>query len=81
MDTIGLRVPTKENRDFFAFNISNVSRLIPLIRCVTAAKNICKSLEVFNKYNISIEDTFSLAWSELHHYRVACFILLPSVNF
>jgi hypothetical protein len=28
MDTVGLRVPTKQIRDFSTFNVSNVSRLI-----------------------------------------------------
>jgi hypothetical protein len=61
MDTVALRVPTKQIRDFSNFNVSNVSRLIPLIRCVTAANNVCKSTEVFNKHNISLEDTFCFA--------------------
>jgi hypothetical protein len=28
-------------------------------RCITAANNICKSLYIFNKHNISLEDAFS----------------------
>jgi hypothetical protein len=39
--------------------ISNGSRLGPSTRCVTAA-NICKSLDGFNKPNISLEGTFFL---------------------
>jgi hypothetical protein len=29
MDIVGLRVPTKQIRDFSTFNVSNVSRLKP----------------------------------------------------
>jgi hypothetical protein len=54
-----LLVPTKQIRDFSTFNVSNVSRLNPSTRCVTAANNICKSLDVFNKHNISLEGAFS----------------------
>jgi hypothetical protein len=55
MDTVSLRAPSKQIRDFLIFNVSNVSR------CVTAANNICKSVDVFNKHDISIEDTFYFA--------------------
>jgi hypothetical protein len=37
MDTVGLRVPTKQIRGFSTFNVSNVSRLSHTARCVTAA--------------------------------------------
>jgi hypothetical protein len=37
MDIVGLRVPNEEIRDFSTFNVSNVSRVSPSIRCVTAA--------------------------------------------
>jgi hypothetical protein len=60
MDTAGLRVPPKQIRDFFACNVSNISRLSPSTGCVRAS-NICKSLDVFNKHDISLEDTFSFA--------------------
>jgi hypothetical protein len=39
MDTVGLRGPTKQIRDFTNFNVGSVSRH------VTAANNICKSLD------------------------------------
>jgi hypothetical protein len=54
-------VPTKQIRDFSTFKASNVSRLTPSTRCVTAANKICRSLDVFSKHAISIEDTFSFA--------------------
>jgi hypothetical protein len=61
MDTLALRVPTKQIGDFSTFDISNVSRLGAPARTVIAANNICKFLDVFNKYNISLEDTFCFA--------------------
>jgi hypothetical protein len=61
MDTAGLRVPTKQIKDFSTFKASNVSRLSPSTRRVTGANNICRALDVFSKYNISIENTFSFA--------------------
>jgi hypothetical protein len=61
MATVGVRVPTEQIRDFSTFNVRNVSRLGPSTRCVTAANSICISPDVFNKHNISLEDTFSFA--------------------
>jgi hypothetical protein len=49
MDIVGLRVPVKKIREYYTFNVSNVSRL----RCVVAANNICRSPDVFNKHDIS----------------------------
>jgi hypothetical protein len=61
MDTAGLRVPTKQIWVFSTFNVSNVSRLSPSRRCFTSANNICKSLDVFTKHNISLRTHFSFA--------------------
>jgi hypothetical protein len=66
MDTVGLRVPTKQIRDFSTCNGSNFLRLSLATRCVTAANNICASLDVFNKHTNSLEDTLSSA----SRYRV-----------
>jgi hypothetical protein len=59
MDTVCLRVPTKQIRDFSTFKVSNVSRLSPSTRCVTAANSICRSLDTFSKHTISIDDISS----------------------
>jgi hypothetical protein len=56
MDAVRLRVRTKQIR-----NIRNVSRLSPSTKCVTAANNTCKSPDVFNKSNISLQGTIFLA--------------------
>jgi hypothetical protein len=70
MDTVGLLVTTKKIKDISTLNVSNVSRHSPSTRCVTAASNICKSLDVFSKHNISLEGIFSLLNPiQLHHYR------------
>jgi hypothetical protein len=61
MDPAGLRVLTKQIRDFSTFNVSNVSWLSPLTGRVKAANNTYNSLEVFTKHNISLQDTFSFA--------------------
>jgi hypothetical protein len=63
MDTVGLRVPTKQIRDFSTFKVINVSRLNLSTRRVTVANSICRSLDVFSKHTNSIEDTFSFAQS------------------
>jgi hypothetical protein len=41
------------------FNVSNVSRLGPSAGHVTAANNIHRSVHVFNKHTVLLEDTFS----------------------
>jgi hypothetical protein len=58
MDNVGLRVPTKQIRGFSTFNLNNVWRLSSSSKCVTAANSFCKSLDVFNKHNMSLEDIF-----------------------
>jgi hypothetical protein len=52
MDTVSLRVPTKQIRDFSTFKVSNASRLSPSTRCVTTANSICRSLDIFSKHTI-----------------------------
>jgi hypothetical protein len=59
MVTVGFRVPTKQIRDFSIFNDNNASKLSPSTNCVTSADRVCRSLDVFIKHTISLEDTFS----------------------
>jgi hypothetical protein len=54
MATLGLRVPTKQIRDFCIFNINNALRLSASTRC-----HIFRSVDVFIKHTISLEDAFS----------------------
>jgi hypothetical protein len=60
MDMVGLHVPTKQIRDFSTCSVGNFTRLGPSTRYVTAAKT-SENLDVFNKHNISLENTFSFA--------------------
>jgi hypothetical protein len=60
MDTVGHRAPTKQIRDVYNFNVSNVLKFSPSTRCITAANNTAR-LEVLNKHNISLGDTFFFA--------------------
>jgi hypothetical protein len=57
---------TMQIRDFLIFNASKVSVLSPSTWCVTAAKRICRSLDVCNHHTPSLEDAFYFAQS----YRV-----------
>jgi hypothetical protein len=61
--SIGLRVPTKQIRDFSTYNVSNVRRFSRSTTYVATANGMYRSLDFFNKPNISIEDTFSFALS------------------
>jgi hypothetical protein len=80
--TVVLHVPTKQIRDFSIYTVSNVSRISPSTRYVTAANSICKSPDVFNTHITSIEDNFPwLNPTELRYYRVTCITLLPSIKF
>jgi hypothetical protein len=82
VDTVGLRVPTKQTRNVATFKVSNVSSLSPSTWCVAAANNICRSVDVFNRHNISLEDTFPLLNpTKSRHYYVTCIILLPRIKF
>jgi hypothetical protein len=60
VDTLGLPVLTRQIRDVYIFNVSNVSRFSPSTRWVTTV-NICISLDVFNKHTNSLKDSFSCA--------------------
>jgi hypothetical protein len=82
MNIAGLHAPTKQTRDFSTFNVSNVSRISLSSRRVKDPNNICKSLDFFNKYNISQENTFPLFNpTGLYHYCDACTIILPRIIF
>jgi hypothetical protein len=61
MDTIGFHVPTKQIGTFQTLKLIMSQRLSPSVTFVTAAYSICRSLEIFNKHTISLEDTLSFA--------------------
>jgi hypothetical protein len=59
MDTVGVRVPTRQIREFYTFSMSSALRNSPSARCVIAASGICRFLDISGKNIVSFEDTFS----------------------
>jgi hypothetical protein len=60
MDTVGIRVPTRQIRECSTFSVNSVQRHIPSARCVIAANDICRFLDIFGKNDVSFEDIFSI---------------------
>jgi hypothetical protein len=58
-DTLGVRVPTRQMREFSTFGGSSVLSHSTSARCVSAANDICIVLFIFSKNFVSFEDTFS----------------------
>jgi hypothetical protein len=48
MDTVGIRVPTRQVREFYIFSLSSALCHSPSARCVVA-NDICKFVGVFGK--------------------------------
>jgi hypothetical protein len=65
MDIIGLRVPTRNPRDFPLFHVSSSYTNCPSARCVTAANSVYNQLDVFRRQII----TLSLCDIILIHYH------------
>jgi hypothetical protein len=68
MDTVGIRVPTRQIRDFSTFNVSSSLRHGPSVRCASAANYICRFLDIFGKDIVSFEDTFRVRESDRIDY-------------
>jgi hypothetical protein len=60
MDTVGIRVSTRQIRKFSTFSVSSALRNSPSGRCVIAANEICRFLDIFGKNIVSFKDTFSI---------------------
>jgi hypothetical protein len=58
MDTVGIRVPIRQIRDFSTFNVSSALKHSPSVRCASAANDVCRFLDIFGKDIVSFEDTF-----------------------
>jgi hypothetical protein len=56
MDTVA----TRQIRAFYTFSVSSALRNSPSARCVIAANEICRFLDIFGKNTVSFEDTFSI---------------------
>jgi hypothetical protein len=59
LDSVGIRVPTRQIREFSTFSVSSALKYSPSARCVIAANDVCRYLEIFHKNNIYFKDTFS----------------------
>jgi hypothetical protein len=60
--TVGIRMPTRQIREFSTFSVNNALIHRPSARCAIAANDIglCRLLDFFSKNNVSSEDTFSI---------------------
>jgi hypothetical protein len=54
MDIIGLRVPTRNLRDFPLFHVISSYKNCPSGRCATAANLACKQLDVFRRQIVTL---------------------------
>jgi hypothetical protein len=55
LDIIGLRVPTRNLRDFSLFHVSSYKNC-PSGRCVTAANCICNNMDVFRREFVTLRE-------------------------
>jgi hypothetical protein len=84
MDNAGLRVPTKQNSpETFTPLISVISQDLALEQGASRLQTISTNLWTFT---INITSNLGIHFpllnpTELHHYRVASIILLPSTKF
>jgi hypothetical protein len=62
--TVGIRVPTRQIRDFSTSSVSSALRHSPSARCASAANDICKLLDIFHKDTVFFEDTFCVRESD-----------------
>jgi hypothetical protein len=55
-DTFNLRIPSRRIIDFSTFVVNHNFKVSPSARCVSAAKAICKEIDIFNKDKIKPVD-------------------------
>jgi hypothetical protein len=55
-DSVNLRVPSRRTRDFSTFVVNHNFKVSPSVRCVSAANDICKETDIFNKDKITLVD-------------------------
>jgi hypothetical protein len=56
MDTVGIRAPTMQIREFSTFSMSSALRHGPSVRCAIAANDIQISEYFLGKHIVSFED-------------------------
>jgi hypothetical protein len=71
MDIIGLRIPTRNLRDFSLFHVSSSYTNCPSGRCATAANSVCNQLDVFRRQIVTLGCDIIL----LHYYKVCLLII------
>ena len=71
LDIIGLRVPTRNLRDFSLFHVSSYYKNCPSGRCVTAANSICNNMDVFRRNLLHLIRCNNL----LHYFKVFLLII------
>jgi hypothetical protein len=49
LDSVGIRVSTRQIREFSTFSVSSALKHSPSARCVIAANDVCRYLDVFHK--------------------------------
>jgi hypothetical protein len=49
MDTVGIRVPTRQIREFSTFSVNSALRYSPSAKFVIATKEICRFFDIFGK--------------------------------
>jgi hypothetical protein len=67
LETVGLRVPTRNIRSFSMFSCS--SSHCPTARCVSAANSVCNFVDIFTNSYLSLE---SLVWSFFLFFLLSC---------
>jgi hypothetical protein len=56
LDIIGLRVPTRNLRDFSLCYVSSYYKNCPSGRCVIAANSICNNMDVFRREFVTLSE-------------------------
>jgi hypothetical protein len=54
LEAVGLRVPTRNLRDFSMFNFSTSLKNCPSARCASAANVVCRDFDVFKTNIVSL---------------------------
>jgi hypothetical protein len=60
-DTVSLRIPTRSISDYTTFTVHRNFKVIPSARCVSAANEVCRCIDIFNKDCILLTDVSQLS--------------------
>jgi hypothetical protein len=76
LKTVGLRVPTRNIRNFTTFSCSFSH--CPSARCVSAANGVCKSIDIFRKSCWSLN---SLSWFIMFVFLFFTLLFCPVLSY